>query len=453
MGSGDQFDGPEQTQMVQPPQPPSDSPGSASTQLMPPDMQPPPAIPYTPPPSAADNPAAVGQQQGGFAQQPGGFDPYQGQQQGGFAQQPGGFDPYQGQQQGGFAQQPGGQYAPPFGGHPQQNFGFPGQQQGGFAQQPGGQYAPPFGGHPQQNFGFPGQPDGFGGAPPQPGYGRSGGAGMSIGGLLAGGVVALLGVVILILTFVEMADMGGYSSAHDRLDLSEFGLASPGLLWFYLVMMMIGALAAIAGGVLIALAGKLGAAMIRIAPIATTAGGALVLLFVILLWIGLTPSSDVDVEGGVPGTIVTSLALSVLVLAVGVLGMIPPTAPLFGLGNGRSGGPQGAGAFAHPGQQPGGFGQYPAPFGQPPQQNAFGQFPPQGPPSGGFGQPPQGPYGQQAQGPPSGGFGQPPQGPPSGGFGQPPQGPPSGGFGQPPQQDPYGQQGQGPPPGYGPPQQ
>lgn len=74
---------------------------------------------------------------------------------------------------------------------------------------------------------------------------------------------------------------------------------------------------------------------------------------------------------------------------------------------------------------------------------------PQGPPTGGFGQP----EGQSPQGPPSGGFPQPqqPQGPPSGGFAQPqqpqgqPQHPQGQQYGQPqgqPQGQPYGQPGQ-----------
>ncbi|PRY57688.1 FHA domain-containing protein [Glycomyces artemisiae] len=100
-------------------------------------------------------------------------------------------------------------------------------------------------------------------------------------------------------------------------------------------------------------------------------------------------------------------------------------------------------------QQPGGYGQ--DPYGQPQQQDPYGQQPggygqdPYGQPSqpqgGGYGQ--QDPYGQQQPG----GYGQDPYGQPQqqdpygqqpGGYGQDP-------YGQPQQQDPYGQQ----PGGYG----
>ncbi|MGH3450576.1 MAG: hypothetical protein ACRDQW_07570, partial [Haloechinothrix sp.] len=75
-------DSPEPTQVVRQGQ----APGAESTQLVPPGMQPS-AIPYTPPPSAADNPAAMNQQQG-FGQ-PAAFPP---PPQQGFGQ-PGGFPP------------------------------------------------------------------------------------------------------------------------------------------------------------------------------------------------------------------------------------------------------------------------------------------------------------------------------------------------------------------------
>ena len=97
--------------------------------------------------------------------------------------------------------------------------------------------------------------------------------------------------------------------------------------------------------------------------------------------------------------------------------------------NGDGAGPAfGQPAFGQPGQQQPYGGGFPPPQGQP---GGFGQQP------GAYGQPPQGAYGQ----PQSGGY---PQQPQSGGFGQPPQ---QGGFGQQPGQP--GQPGQ-PPQGTGP---
>ena len=133
------------TQMVNPAGG-GDAPVADSTQLVPPGSQPP-AIPYTPPPSAADNPAAA------FGQQPGGLRPAAGR----FGQ------PGQPGQPGGFGQQPG--------------------QPGGFGQPPQGFGGPGFGGPPQPGFG--GQPPQFGGA--------AGAGGNGMFGYIAGGVVAVLG--------------------------------------------------------------------------------------------------------------------------------------------------------------------------------------------------------------------------------------------------------------------
>ncbi|OLZ54112.1 hypothetical protein [Amycolatopsis keratiniphila] len=415
-GSGDA----NATQVVQPVSGGGESPTAESTQLVPPGSQPP-AIPYAPPPSAADNPAA-----GAYGAQGGGF----GQQQGFGQPQQGGFDPAQGQQQPGFGQ-------------PQQGFGGP--PQGGFGQQPG-----------------------FGGPPP--GYSPAaagGGGGNQMFGLIAGGVVALLGLVALIVSFVYFGDASDYSKVFDtapnqeQVDkfLDEAGLVGPGAIWFYVIMLLVGSLASLAGGVGLALAGKLPGTVKKIAPIVVAAGGALLVLFGVLLLSGSSPSSDfldklppsARDSAGIGGGLL-HLLLGIVILIVGVLGLIPATAQFVGLGGGGSvlGAPQSGqpGGFGGPPQ--GGFGQpgQPGQFGQPGQPGGFGQPGQPGPSSGGFpqqGQP--GGFGQQPgqQGPPSGGFAQPGQ-PPQGGFGQAPQqpggfgqqpgqqGPPSGGFGQPGQQ-------------------
>ncbi|KZB87578.1 hypothetical protein [Amycolatopsis regifaucium] len=402
-GSGDA----NATQVVQPVSGGGEAPGADSTQLVPPGSQPP-AIPYAPPPSAADNPAA-----GAYGAQGGGF----GQQQGFSGPQPGGFDPSQGQQQPGFGQ-------------PQQGFG--GQPQGGFGQQPG----------------FGGPPQGYSSAP----TGGSGGNPMF--GFIAGGLVGLLGLLALVFSFVYFGDASDYSEgldsqssrlgqeAVDKL-LDQFGLASPGTVWLYVILLLVASLIATAAGVGLALAGKLPAKIKKIVPIAVTVGGALLLLFGILLLGSTTPSGDgVPDEVGI-GIGLPHLIFGILILIIGVLGLIPATAQFVGLGGGgsalgttQSGQP---GGFGGPPQ--GGFGQpgQPGQYGQP-QQNPYGQ---PGPPSGGFPQPgQQGGFGQQQQQPgqPGGGFGQPGQ--QQGGFGQP--GQQQGGFGQPQQQGGFGQQQQQP---------
>ncbi len=412
-----------------------DAPVGDSTQLVPPGSQPPPAIPYNPPPSAADNPAAAfGQQQGGYGQ-PGGY----GQQQ------PGGFG------------QPG---QPPqgFGGPP----GFGGPQQ-------------PFGGPPQQQFGA--SPAGGGGP---------------LFGYIAGGVVALLGLLSLIFAFKYIGDASDYSKAlsaapsDDVLDkfLSDAGVVGSGTLWLYVILLLVFSLVALAAGVGLALAGKLPQSLKKLLPIAAVAGGALITVSAVLMLMGTTPNADYLSKfganvGSATGIGVAPMIFGILILIVGVLGLLPATRQLVGLGDGAaaSTGPQGFGGppagFGGPQQ---GFDGPPQGFGGPQQQPGFGQPGQPGPPPQGFGQPPQGygpppGYGQpggpnpasggfpQPQGggfpPPHqqpqqpGGFGQPGQPPhgypqqpgqqpgqPPQGWGQPPQqqGPPSGGFGQPPQQ-------------------
>jgi hypothetical protein len=425
---------PNATQMVNPVGG-GDAPNGESTQLVPPGSQPPSSIPYAPPPSAADNPGALG---GGGYGQPQGFGQAQGFGQPGQFGQPGGFDPSQGQYPGGFGGPP-----PP----------------------------PGFGGPPQQ----------FGGVPATGGSG-----GNQLFGYIAGGVVAVLGVVALILSFVDMRDISTYSSQLssvpdqaqvDKL-LAQAGLASPGTLWFYIILVALGALAALAGGLAIALAGKLGGAIKKLAPIVTVAGGVLLLVFSILLISGTTVSASFKSQMGASGTGIGTgtlyLIFGIVILIVGVLGIIPGTAQFVGLGGGGSAAGGGSGGFGGPPSggfpppgQPGPYGQPPQGFGQP---NPYGQPGGPNPSSGGFAQPGQpqpgqygqpGPYGQPPQGQP-GQFGQPGgYDPSSGGFAQPGQ-PQPGQYGQPgpygqPPQGPAGQPGQyGQPPqqGYGqPPQQ
>ncbi|MEU6645807.1 DUF4064 domain-containing protein [Saccharomonospora sp. NPDC046836] len=388
-------DGPEPTQVVQPGQPgQADGPGAESTQLVPPGSQPPPAIPYAPPPSAADNPAAMSPQ-GGFGQpqQPAPF----GQQPGGFGQPP---------------QQPGGFGGPP----PGQPGGFDPQAQGGF------------GGPPPGPFGAP--PPGFGGVP-------AGGGGNPMFGWIAGGVAALVSLIGLLFAFIDMGDISEFAdvmdSAPDSVDvdaiLAEAGIASPGTLMFYIIFILIGAAVGLAGGVLLALAGRLGATVKKLAPIVLAAGGAVLLVFAILLISGTTVSDEMasQMGGQSLGTPTLYLIFGILVVAIGVLGLIPATKQYVGLG----GGPSAPGGFGQPGgfgPPPGGFGppSQPGGFAQPGQPGAFGQPGGPNPSSGGFPQPGQpGGFGQPGQPPQQpGGFGGPPPGQP-GGFGQP------GGYGQP----------------------
>lgn len=366
---GDQFgDSPEPTQVVHPGQ--GDTGGGAeSTQLVPPDQQPQ-SIPYAPPPSAADNPAAMNPQQGGFGQQPGqqpgqpqGFGaPQPGQQPGGFGQ-PGGFDPQQGQ--GGFG-------AP-----------YPGQQQGGF------------GAPPQAPFGGP----------------SGGGGNKQLFGWIAGGVTALLGLVALIFSIMDFVDVGEYADGFNslpgdqRAQFDEFGFPSPGTLYLYIGLVLVGSLATLAAGVCIALAGKLGAGLRKVAPIVAAVGGLLMLVGSILIFTAFPSEANVDTAG----TPTLYMVFGIIAIAVGVLGLIPATAQFVGLGGGsKQSGPGGYGG-------PGGFGPPNAGFGPPP-----GGY---GPPSGGFPPP-----GQQQPGQP-GGYGGPPPGQQQpGGYGQPGQ------QGQPPQQ-------------------
>ncbi|EHK88843.1 hypothetical protein SZMC14600_02772, partial [Saccharomonospora azurea SZMC 14600] len=305
-------DSPEPTQVVQPPNPAAgDQQGSnaESTQLVPPGMQPQAGIPYAPPPSAADNPAAVNPQ-GGFGQQP----------------PSGGF---------GAPGQPG-QVGPPSGPQPQQGFGGqPGQ----------------FGAPPQGGFGAP--PGGGFGAPPQPGFGGGApaGGGNKMMALIAGGVVAVLGVVTLILAITLMSDLSGpggsdideaveqcvsMGAPEDmcREQVESYADAAPGVpgyIWFYVITLLVGGLLAAAGGALHALVGlgKLQGTLRKLLPVFTLAGGVLTLIFSVLL--------TIETEGELTRVIFT-LIFGVLLTAAGVMSLIPGTASFLGLGGPGGGG-------------------------------------------------------------------------------------------------------------------
>jgi hypothetical protein len=395
---------PNATQLVNPVGGPQAA-GPESTQLVPPGMQPPPAIQYSPPPSAADNPGAAFGQPGQYGQPP----------QQGFGQ-PGGFDPQS--QQGAFGQ-------------PQQGFGqpAPGQYPGAFGQQPG------FGG-----------PPGYGAAAPASSNNQ-------LFGLIAAGVLAVFGILAVVFFIVDISDskFSTYSQAIATVPDSAIQQAkdagqyiSPGLLKTFYWVALVGGLGAIAAAVFTFLKNKLAAVL-----------GASAGVLLLVSGVGLLLSDSLSKSALPDGTTFTGfssgkifyLIAGVFVLAVGVLGLLGGTRQFVGLGGGSTPaapggyGPPPGGGFPPPGQQPGGFGQ-PQQYGQPPQQG-FGQPPQPGqygqPPQQGFGQPQPGQYGQPGgQYPGSGGFPQPGQ--QQGGYGQPPQqgfgqqGPPSGGFEQPPQQ-------------------
>lgn len=438
------------TQVVRPVQPPAASQGGAdrssdATQLVPPEDN---ATSFGSPAGAPSYGAAPGPSDQGPGH--GGFGAPQGPPAGGFGAP-------QGPPSGGF----GAPQGPPSGGFPQQGpppgYGAPPQQQGFGGPPP----SPPHGfGGPQQGFGGP--PPGYG-PPPQHGGGFGGPAGGSMAtgkllGFAAGGLLAVFGLLALTFTLVDIfGDIADFAKAMEPVPedmrekfLDQAGVFSPGEMRLFVILVMVGALATLAGGALWVAGQLLGKALFKkIAPIAVAAGGGLMLLFGIILMTG-------DAAHGVIADRATNsilyLILGILVVGIGVVGLLPMTKKFVGLEADGASAP--GGGFGGPPQ--GGFGG-PGPFGQPqgPPSGGFGA--PQGPPSGGF--PPQGPppgYGQPPQGPPPGGF--PPQGPPSGGFpqqgppgyGQPPQGPPPG-WGQPPQGPPpgWGQPPQGPPPGYG----
>ncbi len=356
-------DGVERTQAIQPGQQPPAGPDSGATQVVP--------------------PGSFGQPQGGDATQmvpPGSMPP----QQPPYAPPPGADAS---SHPGGFPSQPQYGQQPPQG-YPQQQ-GFPGQPQGFPGQQQGfpGQQPPP-GYPPQQGFA---QQQGLGRGPQ---FGGQGFNTQYISWALAG-VVAIFGLIAAIITLTDFGDISDIAKyldgvSDEQLEAAEeardFTAPSVGLLWTGAIVMLLAAVAAIGGGVLIYLKNKIAGMVI--------AGAAGVLLIASILTMIAEGSEDADINSPVFGIIA-----AIFIGAVGAMAFIPQTKHFLG-GGSALGGPGGGGGFGPP--PGGGFGQppqQPGGFGQPPQQQGFGQ-----PPQGGFGQPP------------SGGFGQPPQQ-----GGQPPQ--------------------------------
>jgi hypothetical protein len=200
--------------------------------------------------------------------------------------------------------------------------------------------------------------------------------------LVVAGVVALLGIIGAIITITLWADLGGGGDAASGCaglppDLQaecerqvESATEIPFKYHLYMIMYLLGSLAAIGGAVLIYLK----------KPFAhyTILGGA-VLVFLSSLLIFFE-------EGDSGGRPIIMFIFSLVFAAAGALGFFPQTKAYVGLGGSVLGGPGG--------------------YGPPPGSGGYGP-----PPGGGFGGPPPGGFGQQP--PPPQGFGQ--QG------GQPPQ--------------------------------
>lgn len=279
--------------------------------------------------------------------------------------------------------------------------------------------------------------------------------------MIAGGLVAVLGLITVILAITLFADFGGGADTSEdglieqcvsqsgmseeqcRQGLEAAGGADavaeqaeqaessvPGYIVFYTIMLLLGGLIAAAAGAGMALYDKVPAGFRKQLPFGVIGSGFIVLLFSILF--------VAETSGELTRTIFTMI-MGILVLGVGVVAVLPATAHFVGLGG--PGGPGGFGGppgFGGPGG-PGGFGGPPpgppGGFGGPPPGQQPGGFgpPPGGPPPGqhpgGFGGPPSQPGGFPAQGPPPGQPGQPGQ---PGGFGGPPPGQQPGGFGGPP---------------------
>jgi hypothetical protein len=330
-------DGVERTQVVRPEQ------QGDKTQMVPPGSLPPQNPPYNPPSPA-----------GGFPgqQPPPGY---------------GGPPP-------GYGQQPPPGYGPPPPGYGQQQpppgYGPP---PGGFAQQPGLGHAPSFGG-PGQNTQM---------------------ISMIVLGAVA--VFGLIGAIMMITLFSDLnpSDPCTGLSGAARASCEDFAgnISAPGRYIVYTIVLLVAAVAAIAGAVLQYLK------KVPYAHLIILGAGAVMALFAIIF------GSDASFIT----RLVFMLLFGLVIAGAGAMAFFPQTRAYLGFGDGALGGPRtGPSGFGGP-PPGGGFGQ-PGGYGQPPQQ--FGQ-PPQQP--GGYGQPPQ----QQP-----GGFGTPP-----GGFGQPPQQP--GGYGQP----------------------
>ncbi|MDI5980226.1 hypothetical protein, partial [Amycolatopsis magusensis] len=320
-GGGQFGDTPEPTQVVQPGKPGDagatqvvnpvqggGEPGADSTQLVPPGSQPPPAIPYAPPPSAADNPnAAFGHQPGGGFGAPGGFDPSQQQQH------PGGFG------------------GPPPGGP------------GGFGPPPGGPggFGPPPG---QGGFGPP--PGGFGG-PPQGGGNDS----SKMISMIIAGVLALLAGLSLIVNLISVIDVATLPDPCEHLSGAalercegigvDYGVGAGVIIMW--VVLLLGLAGAVGGAVLIFLRKKL-------AQYVLLGSGGLLVVFTIVVAAMYTFA----------GSLIFNLFIGLLAAGAGVLGFFPATQPYIGMESGSAfGGQQGqGGGFGGPGGPggPGGFG-------------------------------------------------------------------------------------------------
>lgn len=376
---------PEATQVVRPgQQPPYGIP--EATQVVSPTHQNPNYGQY----AAGVQPPAPGapQQPGwspGVAQQPG-------YQQPGYGQQPGYQQPGYGQQQPAYGQQPG---------YGQQPYG----QQPVYGQQPYGQA--------------------------YPGYGQVSAPAdtAAIITWIVLGAVALLSLIAAIMTITLWSDIGGvYGNAagfvannpcagapDQALCNQEFANAQaaasmPIAMTIYLVLLTVGAVAGVAGAVLVFLKKYVG-------QYAIVGGGVLLLLFSIIFM----------AQYAGEGRLTFDLIAGIIVAGAGALGFFPQTRVYLGMPPGPAA-PGGYGQVGGFGQNPYAqaqpYGQQQQPYGQPQYQQQPAQYPQQTqyqqPGSGGFPQ----------QGPPSGGFPQPGQ--PSGGFPQQPGGYPQ----QPPQQQP-----------------
>lgn len=310
-------------------------------------------------------------------------------------------------------------------GQPQQPWGAQPPGYGAPQQPPGWGQQQPWGAQPQY-----GPPPGWGQQPwgaPQPQPGAAWGAPAPGGGMnaettkfvtwAAAGVVGVLGLVALILQIIMFTEGGGGSiEVPGGGTINVPSTSIPGDAVFFLVMLIVGSVASIAGAVLIFLKQNY-------AHFVVVAGGFLLLLFAIIAGASYT----------FVGELIYYLIAGIFIAAVGTLGFFPQTKQYLGI--------PGPGADPFAGHQGAQYGVYArpqtAPYGQqPPPPPGWGQPPPQQPPQQWgaqphYGQPPQpDPYGQ----PP---YGQQPYGQPQ--YGQP--------YGQP---DPYGQQQQ---PGGYPPQQ
>lgn len=366
----------ERSQPTPQPRPADDQDGGDRTQALRPGQQ---------PPGDATQVVPGSGQQPGYGQQPGqpGFGPGYGQQSGYGQPVPGQYgapQPGYGQQQPygqpGYGQQPYGQQQPgygqqPYGQPPQQGFG-----QQGYGQQPYGQ--PGYGQQPQQGFGQQqyGQP-GYGQQPPQQGFGQQGygqqpygqppggfaqqsglGAPPAFGGqggnlamvpMIAAVAVAVFGLIGAILSLTILVE---------SFDVAEF---LPFRFWIYIALLMVGAIAAIGGGVLMYLKN-------RQAHFAVLGGGAGLLLGALLFMI----------EGGSDSRIVFCFLFGIVITAVGAAAFFPQTKPYVTVGSsvlagGAGGSGPATGGFGQPQQ---GFGQHPQPGPAQPHSGQFGQQPP-----------------------------------------------------------------------------